>query len=292
MLQLLNKPYPKTEDFKQIILTGLLVSVFVSSFLLVFQPFGMAGIQSTSKYIQIASYGLVTLGGIAVVDWIPRLIWRKYFSESRWTVGKQIFWMMAVIVVIALGNMSYTSYLGYSRINVTNAIYFTGFTVAVGFFPIMAMVLMNYSRLLRTHTETAQLLNSELTEKAETEEPRQETLLSWAFIGENANEELHTDSGHLLFIESADNYSTFYIAENGAIRKKMLRGSLKSMLDQALCDELFRCHRTYIVNMTKVVGVSGNSQGYRLKIEGTDQEVPVARASGKEFHERLRKLKA
>ncbi|TND08376.1 MAG: response regulator receiver protein [Bacteroidetes bacterium] len=290
---MLKKPYPRSDDFRRSLVAGLLVAVFVALFLLIFQPFGMSSIPAPSKYWQIGCYGLVTLAGLAVGEWIPRLIWKNYFSESRWTVGKQILWMMIVILLIALGNMYYTYLLGYTQLSLQNTMFFTGFTIAVGFFPITASILLNYSRLARTNSSVAQVINSDLAEadKRESAEAAGDEIHKWTFKGENANEEFSTDEKQLLYIESADNYSMFHWLENGTVRKKLLRGSLKSMEDQVSAAELFRCHRTFIVNLKKVVSVSGNSQGYRLKIAGTDAEVPVARNSGKMLHEKLKSLK-
>ena len=58
----------------------------------------------------------------------------------------------------------------------------------------------------------------------------------------------------------------------------MLRSTLKKMED-AVADYsfLFRCHRTYLVNMELVVKVIGNAQGYRLHLSGLEESIPVSR---------------
>jgi DNA-binding LytR/AlgR family response regulator len=38
-----------------------------------------------------------------------------------------------------------------------------------------------------------------------------------------------------------------------------------------------KCHRSCIVNLDKVVKVSGNAQGFKLHLKETDFVVPVAR---------------
>ena len=43
-----------------------------------------------------------------------------------------------------------------------------------------------------------------------------------------------------------------------------------------------RCHRAFLVNIRMVVKVDGNSQGYKLNLEGCEEEVPVSRAYAKE----------
>ena len=46
-----------------------------------------------------------------------------------------------------------------------------------------------------------------------------------------------------------------------------------------------KCHRAFLVNLRKVVKVSGNSQGYRLLLEGYPEEIPVSRAYSKQVKE-------
>jgi len=50
----------------------------------------------------------------------------------------------------------------------------------------------------------------------------------------------------------------------------------------AACPFIVRCHRAFLVNVSTVVKVDGNSQGYRLRLEGCKDEVPVSRAYSKE----------
>ena len=44
---------------------------------------------------------------------------------------------------------------------------------------------------------------------------------------------------------------------------------------------IVRCHRAFLVNLHQVVKVDGNSQGYRLRLEGCTEEVPVSRGYAK-----------
>ena len=46
---------------------------------------------------------------------------------------------------------------------------------------------------------------------------------------------------------------------------------------------IVRCHRAFLVNLQRVTKVEGNSQGYRLRLEGCAGEVPVSRGYAKEI---------
>ena len=53
----------------------------------------------------------------------------------------------------------------------------------------------------------------------------------------------------------------------------------------AVCPLVLKCHRAFLVNVRKVVKVNGNSQGYRLLLEGCPEEIPVSRGYSKQVKE-------
>ena len=38
-----------------------------------------------------------------------------------------------------------------------------------------------------------------------------------------------------------------------------------------------RCHRTYLLNVSKITRIDGNSQGYRAVLENCETTVPISR---------------
>ena len=70
----------------------------------------------------------------------------------------------------------------------------------------------------------------------------------------------------------------------------MIRSSLKRLEEQLPYPEMYRCHRTYIVQLRNVENVSGNSQGYRLHLKHLPHSIPVSRNAGKEVHLRISQL--
>jgi DNA-binding LytR/AlgR family response regulator len=70
----------------------------------------------------------------------------------------------------------------------------------------------------------------------------------------------------------------------------MFRSTLKKMEGQLQAYPFFyRCHRAYIVNMNKVVHISGNAQGFKLHLAGLDDTIPVSRSLNEEIGEKLSK---
>ena len=78
-----------------------------------------------------------------------------------------------------------------------------------------------------------------------------------------------------------------YRKEN-VTKQKLLRATIKQMEDKLQqYPSVIKCHRAFLVNLNNIKSVKGNSQGYRLVFDGTEEEVPVSRAYTKELKEQI-----
>ena len=94
-----------------------------------------------------------------------------------------------------------------------------------------------------------------------------------------SKKELVLDIRDLLLIEAEDNYSRVYLKDGAGVKKVLFRSTLKKMHDQlAGVDNIFRCHRSYLINANSVESISGKAQNYRLKISGVNKQIPVSRS--------------
>lgn len=83
----------------------------------------------------------------------------------------------------------------------------------------------------------------------------------------------------LLFAKADGNYVMIYILEDGFLKSELKRISLKQLEIQLVAyPYLLRCHRAYLLNVKRVVKLSGNSQGYLISFDRTEDKVPVSRA--------------
>ena len=51
--------------------------------------------------------------------------------------------------------------------------------------------------------------------------------------------------------------------------------------------DISRVHRGFIVNLSKVINVTGSAQGYKLHFNLTEVKIPVSRNKAKEIKNRL-----
>ncbi len=91
-------------------------------------------------------------------------------------------------------------------------------------------------------------------------------------------EKLELNPENIVYAESDGNYVIFHTEKDGIVHRSIIRNSI-SDIEKQLSGYifLFRTHRAFIVNLRKVRMKKGNSLGYRIKLFGVDNEIPVSR---------------
>ena len=84
---------------------------------------------------------------------------------------------------------------------------------------------------------------------------------------------LSLNPDNLYYIESDDNYIKVWYTDNkGDLKQYMLRCRLKTVEESFKGSSLVRCHRKYIVNLSKVSMLRKESDGYVLDL--ANEEIP------------------
>lgn len=286
MIRIFQQPFPKEWSLLRGIRMALLSGIIVSVFLWVFEPFGIQQVQLENMNLFILGYGAVTTVVILVLLPLP-FLFKDFFKEESWTVGKNIAFFVFNFFFIGIGNWLYTHLLTRLPLMWGSFLFFQFVTVAVALIVAGIFTLLKYSRSLNLNVEEARQIEKEVQDIGRQKAPSEFILRS-----ENEKDEvLKLSDSTLLYIESADNYSKVVYHHDRQIKSVLLRSSLKRTESQINNPMVFRCHRSFLVNLSQVVSVEGNSQGYRLHFDHCQDTIPVARRTGEELHKRLRMLK-
>ncbi|AZA82374.1 hypothetical protein C1637_08760 [Chryseobacterium lactis] len=90
----------------------------------------------------------------------------------------------------------------------------------------------------------------------------------------------------LIFAKADGNYTEITFRTSDGIKKELKRITLRQFeLQITEYKFLFRCHRTYLLNISYINSISGNSQNCLVTFTGTTEKVPVSRAKIKMFHD-------
>jgi DNA-binding LytR/AlgR family response regulator len=161
-------------------------------------------------------------------------------------------------------------------------------TVSVGILPVTLQALIRLIQLRTAFSRQAEELNKQLppseTGRFPEEGDSDEAHPVIDFSSDNGQERIELSLATFLYAEAADNYVKFFYTAGGKPEHKMIRSSLKR-LEDAISGHagFYRCHRTYIVNLRKVIHISGNAQGYKLHLDGVSTLIPVSRNLNKEI---------
>lgn len=282
LLSLLRRPFPRPESSSSRWLLVLGVSVFVTLFLLIFEPFGLSS-EISQRVLVIAGYGAVTAICMSALLVLPTAMFPTYYSEERWTVWKEIVQLMVTISVIGLGNTLYTWWVFGYELDVRLFLSFQVITFVIGSIPASFIVLLQYQRYQQLFSRGARDIEAHIHAPHGHADPSRFTITD-----DEGRSAVDISVNDLVVMTAADNYVLVQWRTNGQHHQQLLRTSLKSIEERhPLPKAWFRCHRSHIVNIESVEHVSGNAQGYRLHC-GSTIEIPVARSKSTKMRDLLR----
>lgn len=263
-------------------LVSLFVGLFVVAFLFVFEPFGFGAWNSKDKIIHFSVFGLMSW----LIPFFLVLLLKRGFPklEKNWKVWKEIGSMLLFILAIAAGCYVYLILIKAVLPSVHAFLIIILNVLLIAFFPALANVYTIHRNHLTEHLRKASEMNQSLPVKELTALESVITILA-----ENQKDTFEFETASVLYIQSADNYVEVVFLSGYALKKTLIRTSLKRVEDQ-MPPDLVRCHRSTIVNLKQVQSVAGNAQGYKISFRESSESVVVSRKYAQKILVRLKKF--
>jgi len=276
MLAFLNKPYPFNSDLKHNAKIILFISAGVLVYILFFLPIDISAF--TEKEITyliggmtVSTFIMLSMNLIVFPSLIP-----KMFDNSRWTIKKEIIWnAWTLISISAIYYLLYAFVYGVVLIRFIDIAQF----VFLGLIPVSALIISNYNRLLRTNLKMARQLTTKLAENKQLKDRLVD------FESEYKKDNLIVRADLVIMIKSADNYLEVFYKKDGLVKNRLIRSSLSKM-ETLLKDFnfMFKCHRSYIINIHHIAEIQGHPQGYKVFFEGIDLPALVSQTYIDDFN--------
>lgn len=273
----LHKRYPQNYIIKNPLFGSLVFLGFCILFVIIYKPLQSNESSLLSYNLTVAVYSLIVSIPLYILIRILKSV--KYFSDpEEWTVLKEL-----LSVLISLTGMGVTVYFSgflleppMQRWTLTTFFdsllsAFLVFVVPISFFSII-----NYRYLL-----VSDIIKQYNSEKYLKSDEKEELI----HIGSQLKkEELNFYPNQFIYAESDGNYTTFHLTLDNQVKRKIIRNSISNIEEQlSSIPFLFRTHRAFIVNIKMVDSQKGNTLGYRLKLSGVENEIPVSRQKTKDF---------
>jgi len=280
----LKKKYPQNYILKNPIIGTMIFLAFCLGFAIIYKPLNVHEARFFSFGFTMAIY----LGALSIpVFFLIKILKSiRYFSNpNEWTIFKEIVSIAFVLLGmgIALYFIGFLMELPAHRWNLLTILDSCEHAFLVGIIPFAFFTMINYRHLFVT--DIVRNFNPD-AHLPVTDQP--EELIR---IGSRLKkEELNIYPSQFVYAESDGNYVVFHLNVNNQIQKKIIRNSINIIAEQLSAIPYFiRTHRGFIVNVKKITSQKGNTLGYRLKLEGTDDIIPVSRQNAREFDQLLKR---
>lgn len=270
MLSNLNKPYVFIDELGFHIRVILWISLGLFLFVLFFQPVDISVFDFNNKLMVIAGYGGITFLTLSLNQIVLPSVLPGIFLKGKWTVYKEMILQLITWAMLAVAFNFYSRYVGKVEID-----FGTSFRIILmGLLPMLLLVVSTRFKIVR------EKLNS-LEEKASAagilvKEKTPDATIN--FNSENKSEDFTVNLSKIILIQSANNYIEIFFKEEEITKKKLIRSTLKKTEELlAPFPNIFRCHRTTLINSDYIIGLTGTPGNLKLKLEEFEEEVPVSR---------------
>ncbi len=238
------------------------VIVFLIMYLL--QPFGFNTYQGNKLLVSLL-FGVVAFCCCWVFGFAVRPLHQRV---SPWRVWHEILSVLTVILFIGISNFFVFSFVYHYPIRLDIFLLFLYWTLVVSVFVTVCSVGLNYYRYQRNQLEA--LLNKTTEEQTDIVVTIRDTTVR--------GNDLQLLINDLLYIEAQKNNVAVSYVNDGKVVTTELHTTLAAVLDDLQeYQNIFQCHRSFVVNLNNITSAQGNSNGYQLRLGQCPTIVPVSR---------------
>lgn len=280
------EPFPMQNKGKKNLLTALYVSLFVSFFLYLFDPFNLYKLPMGAFYAAVCFGGVSFLCSV-IYDFISNYVLRLKTDLPSWTLWRWLVYMLGLISIIAFGNIVLISIISVQTISGDVIWQMFKNTLMVGITPITAFGFQIQYQSNKTFQKAADEITLQKQHNTANKAFQQNGTITLQL---SSSESLSLNLNAILYVESLQNYIQIHYqhADSGEIKTAVIRSTLSAFYQQLPDCHFFQCHRCFLVNLNHVVQVNGNAQGLKLLLTNDlPNFIPVSRRYISEFKQRF-----
>ncbi len=271
-IYMLNEVYPSPAPIRRNLWISLLFGLFISFFLVFFEPFDIDIAGGRNTIASLLFYGCITALALALYMYFLPLMLPNLFSDSRWTVKHQLVYCFLILFTISTLNGLYANYIHALDFNWSNYWWIINRTFILGVIPFSFLILVDFKRKDRLNNKVAEDIRAGNVAARSTIASRSHMIKT-----DLKNETFTFNDAAFSHAIADGNYTDIYLLEDDKSKSQTLRISLSSLENQLETQHIMRCHRSYIVNLKRVSNVRGNAQGLTLSLQNSNHTVPVSR---------------
>ena len=265
-MSILSRKYP-FEQSSHWLRDSAVYCIVVFLILYFLQPFGFSGTEG-NKLLLSALFGVLTFLCCAVYGWAVAQPLQK--RVKPWRIWHQALTVLGMVLFIGICNyILFSVYFHYPLFAWWLCLRFLYWTLIIGVIVSTLSVGTSYYRHLRGQLDT--LLEKTTEEQKGVTVTIQDTRVRGNDVSLPIND--------LLYVEAQKNNVVVGLVKDGKLAREELQTTLAAVLnDLGEYENIFQCHRSFIVNLNNITSAKGNSNGYVLELGGGLATVPVSRS--------------
>lgn len=250
---------------------GIAISVFL--FILFFQPFVLGKFEFENKLLFIAGFGVIILLFLI----ISQIIFQSGLIQAEEEMSENSIHMplyfFTQVLTTSLAFIFYIRYVGQTHITFDIAVKVIFISMSLPVTLYLKNKLESNQVRLKKLLHESRLMQDKLKQFTDNYSNKFIELIS-----ENESDNFRMRVSEIVFIKSANNYVEIGYHDEGGVKKKMIRNTLRNVeLQLREFNSFIRTHRTCIVNLQYVNKLNKNFNTYWLSIDNTKETIPVSR---------------
>jgi len=264
-MSILTRTYP-FKPSRHLLRDSIIYGVVIWAIFCLLQPFGF-NLYHGNKFLVAAVFGLVTfccygIYGLAVG--IP-----LHAHIKPWRIWHQGCTVLGLILFIAICNFLLFSFVFHYPISIPFFCVFLYWTLIIGILVTVPSIGIDYNRTLRERME--ELLSN-------TTEEQKDITITIHDTNVRGND-LTILINSLLYIEAQkNNVSVCYMKDDIPTCVDIHTTLTAAIDDLKEYENIFQCHRSFVINVNNITSAKGNSNGYQLTLGTCTNSIPVSRS--------------
>lgn len=271
--------------FSQKILFYLVLSIYFALFFYFLLPVAELNSGEPCSSVQKIFAGLHVLALTMAISYGGLHLYRKRFAKK---ISKYHFYQLLSIiafmsVVVSLLLFSFPlREISFNMLISLSLIVFASFMM-----PFFGIIIYVETIILKKYQAMSEIANFELMEIRQNLRPIDNIV---EIQSEKTSAKLQFNINDLIAAEAQGNYCMFYFRSGDLIQRRIIHISLKLLENQlARYRQIMRCHKSFIINIHRVVEVKGNSRGYILHFHPDIEPMPISRSYQKKVMDLIRR---
>lgn len=265
VMSFLTRKYPFKQS-KHWLRDSIAYGIFIWAILWLLQPFGFS-MYSGNKCLAAALFGLVTSCCYVLYGWV--ILRRLYKRIKPWRIWHDGCTVLGLILFIAICNFILFSFIIHYPFTIKIFLMFLYWTMLIGIIITTLSIGIEYNRSLKDRLETM------LSNTAEEQKDISITIHDTNVRGNDLTIPINS----LLYIEAQKNNVSVCYLKDGKPTNLEIHTTLTAVIDELKAYEnIFQCHRSFVVNVNNITAAKGNSNGYQLTLGPCTNSIPVSRS--------------